>query len=96
MYDFKLQLYVGGPPSRRSHFLFSRETKQRAWTRDLRRDWKRGGGEKRGLGEARGVVGKGTQRGVVGKGTQRGVVEKGRREAVENGAEGTSQRCWHS
>ena len=32
--------YVGGPLSRRSLCLFWRETKQRAWARDLRRDRK--------------------------------------------------------
>ena len=32
--------YVGGPPSRRSLCLFWRETRQRVWARDLRRDRK--------------------------------------------------------
>ena len=77
--------YVGGPPSRRSLCLFWRETEQRAWTRDLRRDRKWEG--KGRSGEAKGAVGKGTQRRSVG--------EERRREAVENGS-GKDQSRWVS
>ena len=82
--------YVGGPPSRRSLRLFWCETKQRAWTWDLRRDrkWGRKGRSER---SQRSSWKRNPERGV-GKGMQRGWVGKERRrETVENGAEGTNQ-----
>ena len=63
----RLWHYVGGPLSRQSLCLFWRDTKQRAWTRDLRRDrkWRRK------------AVSKGTQREWVGEGRRRGEVDNG-------------------
>ena len=88
--DILVWHHVGGPLSRRSLCLFWRETKQRAWSRDLWRDWKWG----------KKAVGKGTQRGQLTKGdAERQSTTDSRRASRRERVQGQwgrrSKMSWH-